>query len=179
MTSLVKPGLLFQAEPMFKRALDAGAPCPNTTYVVCQDGTIQNYHEPTRPVNWRLTEDAMGWYYDGNKPLAVYFRGRTDDPPIGASYMDRQDSPQFGEITEQVDTGSEVESTPPPTPRGEPVCPGAPRKGGVRDELLKIATLDPNLAEAAAFLNDPEQTAALAKFAEGKMSYAEMRGLCG
>jgi hypothetical protein len=28
-------------------------------------------------------------------------------------------------------------------------------------------------------LNDPVQTDAMAKFAEGKMSYAEMRGLCG
>lgn len=152
MTSLVKPGLLFQAEPLFKRPLDAGAPCPNTTYVVCQDGTIQNYHEPTRPVNWRLTEDAMGWYYDGNKPLAVYFRGRTDEPPIGTP----QDSTQLGEITEQEDDGSEVTS-----------------------DLAKIATLDPNLAAAAAYVNDPVQTSAMAKFAEGKMSYAEMRGLCG
>jgi len=171
MTTLVKPGLLFQAEPLFKSLLDAGAPCPNTTYVICQDGTIQNYHEPTRPVTWRLTEDPMGWYYDGNKPLAVYFRGRTDDPPIGS----RQDSPQFAEITEQVETGPEVESTPPPTPRGEPACPGAPRKS----DMAKIATLDPNLAAAAAHLGDPVQTAALARFAEGKMSYAEMRMLCG
>jgi len=157
MTSLVKPGLLFQAEPLFKRALDAGAPCPNTTYVVCQDGTIQNYHEPTRPVNWRLTEDAMGWYYDGNKPLAVYFRGRTDNPPLSAlSYMDRQDSPQFGEVTEQSDDGSEVTS-----------------------ELASIASIDPLLAQCAVILDDPKQTSAMARFAEGKMSYAEMRGLCG
>lgn len=114
----------------------------------------------------------MGWYYDGDKPLAVYFRGRTDDPPIGAC----QDSPQFGEVIEQSDGGEdEVSSTPPPTPRGEPVCPGAP----VKSDLAKIATLDPNLAAAAAYLNDPVQTAAMARFADGKMSYAEMRGLCG
>jgi hypothetical protein len=100
-------------------------------------------------VNWRLTEDAMGWYYDGNKPLAVYFRGRTDEPPPSASYLDRQDSPQFGEITEQEDDGSEVTS------------------------------IDPLLAQCAVIVNDPVQTAAMAKFAEGKMSYAEMRGLCG
>ena len=154
MATLVKPGLLFQAEPLFKRPLDAGPPCPNTTYVVCQDGTIQNYHDPTSPVNWKLTEDPMGWYYDGNKPLAVYFRGRTDDPPIGASYMDRQDSPQFGEVIEQSDGGEdEVSST--------------RRK------------LDPLLVTTVARLNDPVQTAAMARFAEGKMSYAEMRGLCG
>jgi hypothetical protein len=39
--------------------------------------------------------------------------------------------------------------------------------------------LNPQLAAAAAFLNDPVQTDAMARFAEGKMSYAEMRGLCG
>jgi hypothetical protein len=96
-------------------------------------------------VNWRLTEDAMGWYYDGNKPLAVYFRGRTDEPPIGTA----PDSPQFAEVTEQSDDGSEVSS------------------------------IDPLLAQCAVIVNDPVQTAALAKFTEGKMSYAEMRGLCG
>jgi len=152
MTSVVKPGLLFQAEPMFKRPLDGDAPSPRITYVICQDGSIQNYHEPTLPVNWRLTEDATGWYYDGNKPLAVYFRGRTDEPPVGSG----QDSSQLAEVTEQEDDGSEVTS-----------------------DLAKIATFDPKLAEAAAYLNDPVQTSAMARFAEGKMSYAEMRGLCG
>jgi hypothetical protein len=83
--------------------------------------------------------------------------------------------PQCAEVIEQSDDGDEVTSTPPPTPRTEPVCPGAPRK----TDLEKIATIDPNLATLAAFLNDPEQTAAMARFAEGKMSYAEMRGLCG
>ena len=152
MTSLVKPGLLFQAAPIFGAPLVTGAPCPNTTYVVCQDGTIQNYHEPTKPVGWTLTEDATGWYYDGNKSLAVYFRGRAEDVPPGRS----KDSPQFGEIAEQKDEGEEVTS-----------------------DLAKIATLDPNLAAAAAYLGDPKQTSAMARFAEGKMSYAEMRGLCG
>ena len=150
MTTLVKPGLLFQAAPIMGRAVQ-GAPCPNTTYVICQDGSVQNYHEPMKPVGWTLTEDAMGWYYDGDKPLAVYFRGRTEDVPMG-----RQDSPQFGEVIEQSDDGSEVTS-----------------------DLAKIATFDPNLAEAAAYLGDPEQTSTMARFAEGKMSYAEMRGLCG
>jgi hypothetical protein len=102
-------------------------------------------------VNWRLTEDATGWYYDGNKPLAVYFRGRMDEPPLGAS-----ETPQCAEVAEQKDEGDEVTS-----------------------DLAKIATFDPNLAAAAAYLGDPLQTSAMARFAEGKMSYAEMRGLCG
>ena len=151
MTTLVKPGLLFQAAPISGRNVQ-GAPCPNTTYVVCQEGSVQNYHEPTKPVGWMLTEDATGWYYDGDKPLAVYFRGRTEDVPPGRS----KDSPQFAELVEQGDDDEEVTS-----------------------DLAKIATFDPNLASAAAFLNDPEQTSAMARFAEGKMSYAEMRGLCG
>jgi hypothetical protein len=95
-------------------------------------------------VGWTLTEDPAGWYYDGDKPLAVYFRGRTENVPTGM--------PQCAEVT----------STP-------------PRKS----DLAKIATLDPNLAAAAMFLGDPDQTSAMARFAEGKMSYAEMRGLCG
>ena len=155
MTTLVKPGLLFQAAPLFGRDVQ-GAPCTNTTYVVCQDGSIQNYHEPTKSVGWTLTEDPMGWYYDGNKPLAVYFRGRTEDVPPGRSYMEHQDSPQFAEVTQQSDEGEEVSS-----------------------DLAKIATIDPLLAQCAVILGDPEQTSAMARFAEGKMSYAEMRGLCG
>ena len=93
MTTLVKPGLLFQAAPIFGGPVQ-GAPCPNTTYVVCQDGSVQNYHEPMKPVGWTLTEDAVGWYYDGNKPLAVYFRGRTEDVPPGRS----KDSPWTEEV---------------------------------------------------------------------------------
>jgi hypothetical protein len=79
-------------------------------------------------------------------------------------------------------------------------CPGAPLKeiheyiGRVRDacqsadasmftgdaNLNTIArNLNPQLAAASSFLNDPVQTDAMARFAEGKMSYAEMRGLCG
>lgn len=67
-------------------------------------------------------------------------------------YHSRVDPPQFAEITEQKDTG---------------------------DEISSIAKIDPLLAQCAVMLNDPVQTAAMAKFAEGKMSYFEMRSLCG
>jgi hypothetical protein len=66
------------------------------------------------------------------------------------------DEPQKAEITEQKDTGDEMSS-----------------------KLAEIATIDPLLAQCAVMLNDPVQTDAMAKFAEGNMSYAEMRGLCG
>lgn len=160
MASLLKPGLLFQAAPIITSDKEGG-PRPNTTYVVCQDCSIKEYHDPTRPVDWKLTEDAMGWYFDGNKPLAVYFMGTAT---------------QEAGITEQADDGVEV-SSPEPTPRAEPVCPGAPRKP--RSDMQTIADFNPTLAMATQCVNDPVQTAAMAKFARGEMSYAEMRGLCG
>jgi hypothetical protein len=70
--------------------------------------------------------------------------------------MDRQE-PQFAEITEQKDKGDEE----------------------VTSQLKKIATIDPLLAQCAVILDNPKQTEAMAKFAEGKMSYAEMRMHCG
>jgi hypothetical protein len=87
----------------------------------------------------------------------------------------RVEEPQNAEVIEQRDDGDEVTSTPPPTPRAEPVCPGAPRK----TDLEKISSIDPLLAQCAVIVGDPDQTAALAKFADGEMSYAEMRMLCG
>lgn len=92
------------------------------------------------------------------------------------------DQPQKAEITQTPDRGEpEVTSRPgmdlPRTP-GAPTKP--PRPPTNTENLQTIArNLDPKLAAAAAFLDDPVQTEAMAKFAEGKMSYAEMRGLCG
>jgi len=87
-----------------------------------------------------------------------------EDPPAGSGRIGSVvqicrrvlDEPQKAEITEQKDTGDEMSS-----------------------KLAKIATIDPLLAQCAVILNDPVQTDAMSKFAEGKMSYAEMRGLCG
>ena len=43
-----------------------------------------------------------------------------------------------------------------------------------------IATkMNPALATCAKIVDDPVQTDAMTKFAEGKLSYAEMRMLCG
>jgi hypothetical protein len=155
------PGLQFYAEQV---DLLEGGPKRNELYVVCKDGSIQSAHEPGRPVGWELIEDGDDWYYrvtqnHRRNRCAVRYHSRTDTPPDGngqIGYMDRQDSPQFAEITEQKDTGDEVHS-----------------------KLAKIATIDPLLAQCAVILNDPVQTDAMAKFAEGKMSYSEMRGLCG
>jgi hypothetical protein len=60
------------------------------------------------------------------------------------------DVPQNAEIIEQNDTDLEV------------ISKYVPMLGGIAEHL-----------------DDPVQTAAMAKFVQGKMSYAEMRGLCG
>ena len=44
-------------------------------------------------------------------------------------------------------------------------------------EISKTRPVTP--MDAAEALGDPAQTAAMKKFTEGKLSYAEMRGLCG
>lgn len=147
-----------------------GGPQHNELYVVCQNGTIQSVYEPERPIGWELIEDGDEWFYrvtqmnHPRKRCAVRFHSRVEDPPQGRGRIGSvvqicrriEDPPQKAEITEQKDQGDEVSS-----------------------QLQKIATIDPLLAQCAVMVNDPVQTAAMAKFAEGKMSYAEMRGLCG
>lgn len=219
MARTIKPGLLFQAGviPQVATRLEPtmstyaygdrleGRPRPNTTYVVCKDWSIQDFYEPTRPIGWELLEDEAGWYYRVTqmnhkpKPVALYFRGMADPVPEGNGRIGSiVVMAQRAEITEQRDEGEEVASTPPPMPRGEPVCPGAPRKALAQvaqtleavhrvdpdyvagdPQLSKIASIDPLLAQCAVVVNDPVQTEAMARFAEGKMSYAEMRALCG
>lgn len=173
---LIKPGLMFQAAPIIS---DAAGPKDRVTYVVCQNGSIQNLYEPDACVEWELLEDENGWYYrtSETKPCAVFFRGYADQVPTGRRLprLSCRTKTQDAEVSEQDDNGEEVTSTPPPTPRGEPVCPGAPRKS----DIEKIARFDPLLADVTEMVGDPLQADALAKFVEGNLSYAEMRMLCG
>jgi hypothetical protein len=140
-----------------------GGPCRNELYVVCKDGSIQSVYEPDRPIGWELIEDGDEFWYrvtqmnHPRKLCTVRYHSRTEDPPVGrGSIGSVVDTPQEAEITVQKDDEDEVTS-----------------------QLKKISTIDPLLAHCAVLVGDPAQTAALAKFAEGKMSYAEMRGLCG
>ena len=146
-----------------------GGPVKNELYVVCKNGTIQSVYEPNRPIGWELIEDGDEWYYrvtqmnHPRKRCTVRYHSRVADPPAGRGSIGsvvvacrRIEEPQKAEVTEQKDEGDEVTS-----------------------QLKKIATIDPLLAQCAVMVGDPVQTAAMAKFAEGKMSYAEMRGLCG
>jgi hypothetical protein len=146
-----------------------GGPERNELYVVCQDGSIQSVYDPDRPIGWELIEDGTEWFYrvtqmnHPRKRCTVRYHSRTEDPPkgrgsIGSVVMAcrRREEPQEAEITDHNTTGDEVTS-----------------------QLKSISKIDPLLAQCAVIVGDPVQTAALAKFAEGKMSYAEMRGLCG
>jgi hypothetical protein len=85
------------------------------------------------------------------------------------------ETPQRADITETTDDG-EPEVTSKETP-GAPIKAPRPPLAAQLDTIAR--NLNPELAAVALHVNDPDQTAALAKFAEGKMSYAEMRGLCG
>jgi hypothetical protein len=143
-----------------------GGPKRNELYVVCKDGSIQSVHEPSRPIGWELIEEGDEWFYrvtqmnHPKKRCAVRYHSRTQDPPAGRGRIGSVVTvavPQNAKLTEQDDDG-------------EPE---------VTSQLKSIAKIDPLLAQCAVILNDPDQTAAMAKFAEGKMSYAEMRGLCG
>ena len=185
MARLMTPGLQFYAEqldPLYPPTglyptmstygiLDLeGGPRRNELYVVCMDGSIQSVHSPDRPIGWELIEDGDEWFYrvtqmnHPRKRCAVRYHSRVEDPPKGRGPIGSvvvacrriEDPPQNAEVTEQKDDGDEVSS-----------------------QLNKIASIDPLLAQCAVIVNDPVQTAAMAKFAEGKMSYAEMRGLCG
>ena len=180
-TSLKTPGLQFYAEqidplhspeelqrtPSTYGLLNLeGGPKRNELYVVCKDGSIKSVYEPSRPIGWELIEDGDDWYYrvtqmnHPRKRCAVRYHSRTEDPPAGRGAVGSVvtvETSQEAEVTEQTDDGD----------------------AEVTSQLKKIATIDPLLAHCAVILDDPVQTAAMAKFAGGKMSYAEMRGLCG
>jgi hypothetical protein len=183
MASLIKPGMLFQAERLpypGQGGLEATMsnygipdleemPRPRTTYVVCRDGSIQDHWDRERPIGWELLEDGDQWFYRVTqmnhkpKPLAVFSMGTTEDVPTGRGKIGSMvfcarpcAMPACAEISQQIDDGEEVSS-----------------------KLDSIAKYSRDLAFAAAVCNDPVQTDALARFVEGRMSYAEMRGLCG
>jgi hypothetical protein len=140
-----------------------GGPCRSELYVVCKDGSIQSVYEPSRPIGWELIEDGDDFWYrvtqtnHPRKRCTVRYHSRVENPPAGRGSIGSViETSREAEVTEQKDEGEEVTS-----------------------QLKKISTIDPLLAHCAVLVGDPAQTAALAKFAEGKMSYAEMRGLCG
>ena len=184
MASLKTPGLQFYAEkidPVYPATglyptmstygildLESG-PQRNELYVVCKDGSVQSVNEPSRPIGWELIEDGDEWFYrvtqmnHPRKRCSIRYHSRVIDPPAGHGSIGsvvvaarRVEEPQKAEITNHKDDGEEVTS-----------------------DLEKIAKIDPLLAQCAVMVGDPSQTSAMARFAEGKMSYAEMRSLCG
>ena len=177
MARLIIPGLKFFAEqidPVHQTTstyqygvdLEVG-PRRNELYVVCQDLSIQSVYEPNLPIGWELIEDGDDWYYrvtqmnHPRKRCSVRYHSLTDDPPVGRGPIGSAvtiEQPQNAEVIEQKDDSEGEEVT---------------------SQLKSISNIDPLLAQCAVIVNDPVQTAAMAKFAEGKMSYFEMRSLCG
>lgn len=177
-----------------------GGPQSNELYVVCQDGSIQSVYEPAKSIGWELIEDGDEWFYrvtqmnHPRKRCAVRYHSRVEDPPKGRGRIGsvvqicrRVETPREAEITEQKDDGE-------PDVTSADLCAAASLAfisdfcesvdnvdaSKFTGDLATIATnMDPKLAACASVLDDSVQTAAMAKFAEGKMSYAEMRGLCG
>lgn len=198
MTTLARPGLMFTAFPLpvqeeglaptmstyqYGYSLE-GCPKTGDVYVICEDGSIQSRDDPDRPIGWELIEVEDGWMYRVTqmnhkpKPLSISFYGWAEDIPKGHGHIGSVVvvcQPQPAEVIEQNDEGDEVSSTPPSTPCPSPECPGAPRKS----DIEKIYNYNELLGHCAVIVGDPVQTDAMARFAEGKMSYAEMRGLCG
>ena len=141
-----------------------GAPNKSELYIVCKDGSIQSVYDPSKPIGWELIEENSQWFYRVTqmnhepKPCLVRYHSTDPNPPKGRGMIGSVvfaarrvvDEPQDAEIIEQKD-----------------------------DDLEVISKLSPSLAEATMIVNDHVQTAAMAKFAKGQMSYAEMRGLCG
>jgi hypothetical protein len=89
MTTLIRPGLLFKAEPMTRvSSSHYGAkyeefPTRNETYIVCRDGTIQARHDPERCILWSLIEEDDGLSDGQGNPLMVGFVGWETDIPAG------------------------------------------------------------------------------------------------
>ena len=207
MANIKAPGLQFYAEqidPLYPPTglyptmstyglLDLeGGPKRNELYVVCKDGSIQSVHEPNRPIGWELIEHGPEWFYrvtqmnHPKKRCMVSFHSWNKDPPAGRGHIgsvvqfcQRREVPQNAEVTEQKDEGDEVASGFRHYIDGQRTVAIDVDTTKFTGDAAKIAKLDPLLAQCAVILNDPVQTEAIAKFAEGKMSYAEMRGLCG
>lgn len=169
-----------------------GSPKRNELYVVCKDGSIQSLHEPSRPIGWELIEDGDEWWYRVTqmnhqpKRCMVRFHSRTDDPPEGrgrigsiVTFERRIETSQNAEVTEQKDCDAEVTSALREYLDRFQAAAAAVDTTKLTGDEAKIVSINPLLARCAVILDDPVQTEAMAKFAEGKMSYAEMRSLCG
>lgn len=115
MSTLIRPGLLFQAAPlpcashgdMEPTSNIEAAPKRDATYVVCLDGSIKDFHDQDRPIGWELIDDGESWLYrviNSAKPLQVFFRGNSETIPTGGSVNE----PQCAEIINQADNDIEV-----------------------------------------------------------------------
>jgi len=137
------------------------APVPMDLYVVCRDGSLAHWQDPEVPIGWELIiKDDIPYSrisQFGFEPREVRMIFRDKAPlemvPKNNNAVGNRIEfcrPTKAEITEQKD-----------------------------DDIEIISKYNPLLGACASVVNDTVQTDAMARFAEGKMSYAEMRGLCG
>jgi hypothetical protein len=169
-------------------------------YTICHDGSVKSLSGDDRTIGWELIiKDDVAYSrvsQFGFEPEEVRMThvGQLPGDMIPDSSCVAGNSIKFvractpddqashiGDISYTADSGEEVSSSFEIKPLD--TCPGAPVKGPQPSNDANLDTiarnLNPQLAAVACFLNDPVQTDAMARFAEGKMSYAEMRGLCG
>ena len=124
-------------------------PRKNEIYVVCDDMSIQSTHEPGRVIRWKLVIEDDVAY--------VFNPHRHEVRLFHVGELPRCMVPtasQLGTITEFDDEGDEVDS-------------------------FEILPFDPTPMDIARSLGNSEQAEAINKFLEGKISYAEMRMICG
>ena len=175
-------------------------------YTICHNGSVKSLSGDDRTIGWELIiKDDVAYArvsQFGFEPKEVRMThvGQLPDMMIPDRNFVAGNTIQFaractpddqashiGDISYLEDDGVEVTS--PFTTEDFEIkpldtCPGAPvkllREACQADNFATIArNLGPDLAACAAIIDDPAQTDAMARFAEGKMSYAEMRGLCG
>ena len=138
------------------------APVPMDLYMVCKDLSLAHWEDPRIPIGWELSirDDVpycrIAQYGFEPYEVRMTFRDRApayaipDHNVPAGNRIEFCTASQCADVTEQKDSDLEV-----------------------------ISKYNPDLAAAAAYIGDPNQTAALAKFAKGEMSYAEMRSMCG
>jgi hypothetical protein len=174
-------------------------------YTVCRDGSIMSLSGDDHPIGWELhIKDDVAYVrvaQFGFKPMEVRMTHVGKLPAnmvpdtssvVGTTiHFARSCTPDdqashIAAISHAIEEGDEVTS---PLSNEDfeikplDACPSAPIKGPRPSNAANLETiarnLDPYMAKVAYILNDPVQTDAMARFAEGKMSYTEMRGLCG
>jgi len=162
-----RPGLQFFARPIdtvYTRVRPANyvyrpvekpewEPTVNELYIICQDGSVQSVFDSNLRIGWELVEQDNEWFYRLNQDGQNLRRGQV-------SYHATSERPPMGHGKT-------------PAEYTEPDASDEPKIAQIGEVLGNT------MADCCKAVNDPVQTDAMLKFSEGKLSYAEMRALCG